>query len=657
MSTPENPLAKFRTYSYHHVLVVCAGTGAAEAIATNNNFDAFLNVQRVDSQGNPAVQTADGEGYIVLIDGRASADFVLEEIHWDMLMVPSSGQETTQGATSLNVAGTMTVIEPRGVNFLNVLATASDLLSTDYASMVYVLKTYFVGYGVAGTMDTNTPEHISNIRPMMFLMVNIAATFDHSGSEYKIDIRGLSNGAAKLPHVSRAADLVNMSINSQQTVGQALTKLSRYLDCLADEAYKRIQEVGKQANAQGPVGTKVKFKILFDAIYSDQSYLVDTASDTSTSTGQRDTVLTSGQSGSTESAIDRIMHLSSRVLDDAVGKGPNGVGGNKKFIYKINTTRSTKITPGVLTEIYRVSRHQLPVVLSTNASKQSVGSGLADGNSITFDYFFTGKNIDILEFDMKADNAISYLQTVTSSNSIPIGNTGAGSAVEQGAGKTRGYIENTPTNNIKKFTPIYPDTKMDDVLYRNTTNSKRAIGFAEQLSAYAGYFSINSRIKIIGNIALLDNTSSLPSEIAAGKLTSTTVGANVAQSWQGTPTIVKINISMPASSSVTNTGPFTKFWFDGLYFLKGLTNSFQGGEFTQTLDLLALITDSPLAAVSENKEVASQVSATGGTTVSPSERPPPDPCTAATVGNAAAGDDADQTSALTMLDHHGLAKT
>jgi hypothetical protein len=651
MSNPPNPLAKFRTYSYHHVLFVCATTAAAEAIASNDGFDSFVGVQRREADGSPKIHSGGGGKYVVLLDGRSSADFVIESVEWELITVPEFGQQSTKGATSMDVQGTMTIIEPRGVDFLTTIALISDALKTDYSSLIYVLKTYFVGYSSDAPNGNNISEHISNVRPMMFLFLNIAATFDHSGSEYRIEMLGLTNGAGKLPQVAKSADQVSMAVQPGQTVGQALDKLAALMTCLAKEAYDKVQEAGTQAGIPLPVGKKVEYKIFYDDIYGTSDYKIDTTAPTTQSKGQgqEDTIITFGQTATVESAIDIIMQKSQKVAKDATGEGRNDIGGNKKFIWKVHTTRET--TDRIHKEIWRVSQYELPVVLAQNATTGSANSLLGSGNFIEFDYFFTGKNIDILEFDMRADNAMMFLQSVTSANAIALTKDDAKTQPGQTATVHRGYIATSPESRIKDNAPVYPFTKMDDIMYSNATNTKRRIKLAEQFNAYAGFESIEAKLKIIGNIALLDNTASLPSEVAQGRPAATTVGQSIAKNWQARPTLVKINVLMPQDSNAANTGPFKEFWFQGFYYILAIVNTFESGEFTQTLDMLSVITESPIALTSALQDVRSQDvpghDVDKADALAHTKKPPVTSICAE--GNAGGGNDADKKTAESVL--------
>ena len=42
MSQPENPLAQYYTYAYHHILMACDTTEVAEALQNANEFVTFL---------------------------------------------------------------------------------------------------------------------------------------------------------------------------------------------------------------------------------------------------------------------------------------------------------------------------------------------------------------------------------------------------------------------------------------------------------------------------------------------------------------------------------------------------------------------------------------------------------------------------------------
>ena len=49
MSRPENPLSQYYSYSYHHILIACNTTAAAEFLQETNQFITF---QRDETQVN-----------------------------------------------------------------------------------------------------------------------------------------------------------------------------------------------------------------------------------------------------------------------------------------------------------------------------------------------------------------------------------------------------------------------------------------------------------------------------------------------------------------------------------------------------------------------------------------------------------------------------
>jgi hypothetical protein len=65
----------------------------------------------------------------------------------------------------------------------------------------------------------------------------------------------------------------------------------------------------------------------------------------------------------------------------------------------------------------------------------------------------------------------------------------------------------------------------------------------------------------------------------------------VLKNWNQIPAIAKVNIRMPLNSdtlSSENSPELTNFWYDGYYYIFSIKHMFDGGEFTQKLDMLSM---------------------------------------------------------------------
>ena len=215
MSNPQNILGKFSSYAYHHMLMVCNNTEAAEELMNTSEITAF---QRTPQSARDeklrfaprSIRGADSKNkYITLIDGTSDARFYITEASWENIIAMENtvGTDGIPESTSMSLDGELEIVEPLGARFLNVLTDACDSLETDPVGLVFVLKTIFVGHN-----DDGTTEMISNIKPLLFINYDITAIFDSSGAKYTMAFVGAINGMGKLPHTQRIFNGLNFNV-------------------------------------------------------------------------------------------------------------------------------------------------------------------------------------------------------------------------------------------------------------------------------------------------------------------------------------------------------------------------------------------------------------------------------------------------------------
>ena len=190
MSKPLNPLSNFNSYSYHHILVACSNSDVADGIIRTNNISQF---ERTSPQGKYSpIPFENLGGYIVLISGMTDAEFYINEVEWGSVFTPTAGPDDTYNFSATETDGEMTVIEPNGMRFINVISEAAQSLSIAAPAMIFLLKTIFVGQRGDGTAET-----IPGIRPIVFTLVDMSADFDYTGATYKMSIVGGRDGNAR----------------------------------------------------------------------------------------------------------------------------------------------------------------------------------------------------------------------------------------------------------------------------------------------------------------------------------------------------------------------------------------------------------------------------------------------------------------------------
>lgn len=225
---------------------------------------------------------------------------------------------------------------------------------------------------------------------------------------------------------------------------------------------------------------------------------------------------------------------------------------------------------------------------------------------------------------------MAFLQTIAATPSIP---TNAGSILRyfnpevkvsgtgnsQGSGDqkatTQGRCEEDARNEdqIRKK-PLFLGMSIKDSILRNKRFPGPATSYAALLARHAAYENLEARMVIHGNPQLLEETTQLP-----GDLDPTITGIQPAvisvdgferlpeeeqirHIWTAvhrTPAYVKVNVKMPNSSIAFpkgedqfDDGDFAEdFWYTGWFFVYGINNVFDDGEFTQEIEMFSLPTD------------------------------------------------------------------
>lgn len=623
-----NLLHKFRSYSYHHILFVCDSTRTAEAVAKLDKFSEFVSGDRLRTfrgrDSDQPLQSPDGGTgkYLVLINGTTDVDFFIESANWYSILMPRAG--TGIPAFAMATEGEIKIIEPQGARFFNVLDRAFDVLGSDPPGLIFMLKTVFVGH-----TDGEGDVVISDIKPFMIVPYDIISVFDHAGGTYTMRFMGAYNGAIKAPSISKN---LQVTVRGDDTIASALTNLEAQLNRKSTETFEQVTKA-KADGGSGIQGRRVRYVIVTDPVYGKTSsqfagagskinqprgqgvpseakdYILDNVNSRNTDTGKsantKKPVFSFGPNENVEQMIDKIMKLSIRAVQEATGKreredtSENVKGANnpaesnkKKKIWKIYSTVDSDREE--YRAVYYVKQFELE-----EQTDNDVFSGSAKSHSVEFDYIFSGQNIDILEFDMKMEMGLGFLHLLTNtSNSVP--DSGVETESVQ-TGQAPRFLANgnlpavqtslKPSRVIRDITPVPPSTNTKGSTMRNAVDSDSMNAFQALMSRWAGYESVEAKMKIHGNPVFLSELTKFPSDILgrlfpqASEEPVPSDGENqFFPAWESKPALVKVNVFMPDPE----TGALEQFWYQGHYYLYGVNNVFNMGEFTQELDMVAL---------------------------------------------------------------------
>ena len=606
MSNPPNPLAAFRSYAYHHYLLVADGMNTATELGNLDDLAVFTRRSNLPDDQRYRARSLDSEGeqrYVVLVDGTKDVQFYIQSASWQTIIAPNGGKSGNMRADTIEVDGSLTIIEPLGIRFLEILANSTKELGVDPSGFIFILKTVFVGI-----RDDGNEELISNVRPFFFTMTDVTSVMDTGGSTYTMAVVGVNNGTAKLPQISRIADGVNIQVTNAMTVATALTRLEEILNKKYADFKKCLQDQLKTANSPLDLEADfrdVKYEITFDGVYKGTEYKVGDNIVVSGQDNAGDAIIGCGKNGTVDTAIRGIMGSSKRVQADADGTTAE----NKKYIYKIiSTIKPVADVTSAMVVQYHVSRYEIII--------QNLGEQLnpAPGEFIEFNYFFTGLNTDVLEFDIKMDMGLSFFYTAATSQNLAqtqtddirgIDNSRAATGANSCAGTadpTAAPNSESPTTVANQNalpernpkTPLFLGTTIKDPIVRNKAAPLSSATFDALLSRHAAFENIEAQMKITGNPRLLDETTPKPEEVEGGGVTgpgefdadendpnrSTGLGKMFT-----TPALIKVNIKFPANNELEGV---KDFWYKGFYNLYSITQNFDGGMFTQDISMFSL---------------------------------------------------------------------
>lgn len=636
---------------------MCDSSETADALAASTELSSWEHTtgstqseesgSTTQDLGKYSPKSISGAGnYIVLINGSTDAAFAITNAKW----TTATGSNAVPGATGTSIAieGSIQVAEPKGVAFLDQVVKCSVALGVDSSQVVYVLKTFFVGYGIRadGGQSSEYVEHISDVPPLICLLIDATGSFTEAGGTYEMQFVGAGHGATRLPQYSKAVNA--MSIVAGNSLEQTLTRLqdnindnyNKYFDCV----YAQIEAASGSNKELLNSLRRVKYEIVVGKDYSDAEGARYTVTDQpqqyKSNPGCNDPAqITFPSHVSIETAINMIMMMSPQVKEDMA---TGDTTGRAKYEFKVHTALVSKQSPSAdsgnkdYTVYYRVERIITPKTIAfaggfetlaldeneRSPEQRDVFQGLA-ANIIEFDYLYTGKNIDILELDMKVNLGLAYLQTATLVNTFK-------SQVER-APNRQTQPSAQDANGAAKFgkvvqTPVFFGSQIRTPGLTNTNNAGNTIQSAYTLAKHASLEVTESTMRIIGNTSLLGsvNKTSSPKYVVEsadstkrGKATEGSAGQRESEfaEWSHIPAYVKVRIKMPRDNddyalftgqgSTGSTDYARDFWFDGYYYVVGIDHMFESGEFSQTLHLIGIPKRSAFEASKESpKEVS-----------------------------------------------------
>lgn len=538
MSDPANPLDKFVTYTYHYQLMV------------SNSTEDGLNYQwnkQTSTQPTAGVKTGN---CVLLINSYKDASPSIEELQYH---VAFTGDDVMPLCPKAGI--TIKIVDTGGTYFYEKIYKALTSLNYTGTGGFWYLKVDFVG-----RLPDNSYETVDG-GLMQMVPTGIESSFDFKGAEYHFTFDAIAFGSTKNDQtVSRIGK--NLCIKGK-SIGEAFLDFEAKLNLSIREnvsSKKTGESLDKTANI-----VQYKFDPGKFGNYAINSVIKhETLNQNDTPISERSSPKNNGQyvyinfepNVSIASALDSILQLSpdfnTYVAQNRSAVFKTGHGG--AHLYKI---------------VDSVSSNSIGTTY-TFAITEYVGRKPSDADYIYY-YYYTGKNTDVINFDMKMNKASGfYILAHERSLDTFTNQTGTVSkpAISNENDDTKDVIDrkkNESSNGqiMKRSDPIGNPIYLKGVDFNaghlQAENDNKVLREARETIAAAAGVATGTQFnaKIRGNPTFL-----LFSPTGANRL------------GFSTPLMVKMIIKNADGSD---------FWYKGSYMINTITNSFSGGIFTQDL--------------------------------------------------------------------------
>lgn len=680
----QNPLDDYQSYSVQYILLACRTTVAAQDFTKSDSQVAKATLAAIDSAqylGSPIKYGNSNNDVFLVIDTRRFSQFTIENLKYDVYV---NGLQ--KGASTSNLAAdlSMTIVDSVGISFANFMQWLMDVqMQTNFDGLIFMLRTIFVGHKEDGTTTTIQNETI----PMHLNKIDIDLNYAKGAytMEFMPNMNFDVNRYSRFMTVATATSFRTSDSNTLQSLINSFEKQ------LNDRSEAYFQEVQKTIKATGYLtgnetyGRKVNYMITIPEEW--EAFIINGSSigkavETEfvkdqkpvTKDAENKTVPPTVKATGSGAVIDTYVNVPvgkgiTYVLDKIFSQVPQIAElGNFKTKDSNGNVQSSdevitffKYITGITSDDSSMTVHvdvvefKVPnVLIKEGKNKNSISQNqqeffrnvpASDGkparqvpkNFIEYDYIFTGKNLDILNFDMK----IQDFQFLLSSN-LQTGSAALTAKTDSGDGGVKSDTEAEKTSqviNVRRFDPLVLPQDTTAALtnfsqyanFQKTRSQSQEVIKAGQeqtknLSMFYAMSPITVALTIRGNPLIMHkfNMGQLGLHVTSqgGKEASFVVGDNDRKRYRQnltaeilrtnaalrgsgssftltksldettyatSPVFCKINIKGPKVDFRTNEqlpGEFTSSVLeDNYYVVFKVTNIIQGQNFTQELEL------------------------------------------------------------------------
>lgn len=454
-----NPLNDFETYSVHYVMLACRTTVTAKDFVSDDPASAastLAAVEAVTALGDPVVLNGNSKDVFLMLDTRRFSQFTVEHLKYDVLI---NGLQNGGGVSNLAVDLSMTVLDSSGISFSNYMQWLMDTqLKANFDGIIFLLRTIFVGHKSDGETTVVQSETIPLHLHKMEIDLNFAK--GAYNLEFMPNMNFDVNRYAKWLSVSLAT---GYTTGPGCKLGSIVASLEDQLNKKSEKYFNDVQIILQEAKKRNPesnlptsLGRKVQYMITIPANWENMEVLGATPGGASEiqfftketqpakSEEEKKTeaeakklqvptvnqTVASGKQLTSASTSVKPSLIIPKVLDQIFKQTPevaalgnfrsDEIQGSASVTFFKYVVGLTSDDAGVIVHVdvveFNVPRIFTPVAPTTgnttsvskgqssNFTEVTLGNGVIKripNNVIKFDYIFTGKNSDILNFDMK----------------------------------------------------------------------------------------------------------------------------------------------------------------------------------------------------------------------------------------------------------------
>lgn len=672
----KNPLDDYASFSVHYVMLATRSTEDAQAfVDTGKNADTLAAIEKVKLLGDMIPYGGSSTAYLVM-DTRRFSQFTIEKLKYDVwINGVIVGHQPGNFASNVE----LTIIDSVGISFINFLQwLMNEKMQTNFNGIVWMLRVLFVGHKPDGSSSTVQSVTI----PMM--MDNVELNLDYSRGTYTATFLPYTNFDAvvyrRWLNIANAANYFTGVGNN--TLGAIIDnfelRLNEQSQKYFDEASVRLEEAGRLRNPHGKFGRVVKYQITVPTDWLSMPFTGASTHNSTETIFQRALKQQDGTTAAETAKIEAIKagkpidsHMSvptgmqitevldlifkqvKDIADLGAGRKVQGEGGSITFYKHIVSLSSDdhKVVVHIDVVPFKVPNVYLSEQTTTIAKDQDDIYQLVDGvrvpkNYFELDYIFTGKNTQILNFDMKFQDLNIFLRSNLALGADAI--AGITSNAQRELSPNQRVDKTSELVQVRAYDPLLLP-KNTEAEFRNFTNYSAQLlaergpefkqtsqDYTRNLSMFYAMSPVKAALTIKGNPLIMDKfnigdfvpnvsstTAGAGGTLSAVSATSkkqyrkdfeakilknnTGFGATSSDlrqegsvftvnsplgghSYTTQPVFFKINIKGPNVNFITTETvhgeEFSKeVLYQNYYMVQTVSNVIEGGNFTQNLEL------------------------------------------------------------------------